>query len=353
MTAPSSPHSASRSREKLGKALRAGASLALSALLVGWLLHKVDFKTVEGIIHRGFDFRWIAAMMVVNTLSHMIRGVRWGIQLRAAGVARMTPTAECVSIFGAYALNLVLPWLGEAWRCVYVARRQKAKLTTVIGTDFGDRISDAVVIGLLIALSLILVRPALMRFIDHYALGARLYEALSSPVLWWSVAGLAVAAAVAFYALRHSRREEAFMAGVRRTWLGFKVIFTMPGRGLFVVYTFAIWVCYFLQYYLCLFAFPFTEKLITAPGMCHGLLPGLVMFVFGSCSMGVPSNGGLGPWNIAVMFALSLYGLSDADGAAFSLVVWTFQNIAQVAAGLFAAAYTGIHRHPAAPAAQA
>ena len=112
MTAPSSPHSASRSREKLGKALRAGASLALSALLVGWLLHKVDFKTVEGIIRRGFDFRWIAAMMVVNTLSHMIRGVRWGIQLRAAGVARMTPTAECVSIFGAYALNLVLPWPG-------------------------------------------------------------------------------------------------------------------------------------------------------------------------------------------------------------------------------------------------
>lgn len=349
MSIPSSGQRATHSRTKLGKILRASGSILLSAVLVGWLLHKVDFKTVEDIIRRGFDFRWIAAMMVVNTLSHIIRGVRWGIQLRAAGVPRMSVTAECVSIFGAYALNLVLPWLGEAWRCVYVSRREKVKLTTVIGTDFGDRISDAVVIGLLIGLSLILVRPALMRFIDHYAIVERVAGALSSPALWWCAAGAVVLAAGGVYALRRSRREEAVMAGVRRTWEGFRVIFTMRGRGLFVVYTFGIWVCYFLQYYLCLFAFPFTEKLITGAGMCYGLLPGLVMFVFGSCSMGVPSNGGLGPWNIAVMFALSLYGLSDADGAAFSLVVWTFQNIAQVGAGLFAACYVGLHRHASAP----
>lgn len=70
-----------------------------------------------------------------------------------------------------------------------------------------------------------------------------------------------------------------------------------------------------------------------------GLIPGLVVFVFGSISIAVPSNGGLGPWNIAVMFALSLYGVSNSEGAAYSLVCWSFQAITQVVAGLFSIGY--------------
>lgn len=319
--------------------MRAIVSLGLSAGLIIWLFHKVNFHHVKTIIDEGFNFWWIAAMMVVNTLSHMIRGVRWGLQLRAAGVPRMSVTAESVSIFGAYALNLLFPWLGEAWRCVYVSKRENVKLATVVGTDFGDRISDAVVIALLIALSLILVRPELVKFVDQYSLGENLVRTLSSWKLWVIVGAVVVSSAFILYFFRNTRAIQSFMLGAKRIWDGFKVIFTMKGRWMYVVYTFGIWICYFLQYYLCLFAFPFMKELIYGPGMCYGLLPGLVMFVFGSCSMGVPSNGGLGPWNIAVMFALSLYGLNEAAGTAFSLVVWSFQNIAQVALGLFAAGY--------------
>ncbi|MDE6277620.1 MAG: flippase-like domain-containing protein [Muribaculaceae bacterium] len=343
-TAPTTNDKNTRPHERIRTILRAGASLGLTALLIGWLFHEVDFHKVEAIIREGFSFRWIAAMMVVNTLSHIIRGVRWGIQLRAAGIPRMSATAESVSIFGAYALNLVLPWLGEAWRVVYVSRRENAKLTTVIGTDFGDRLSDAAVILLLIIFSFFVVRPELLKFIDHYSLGEEISRVFTSPMLWSFVGGAVIIVAAIAYIFRHSGPEKKFFTGVERVWDGFKVIFTMPGRGLYIVYTFGIWICYFLQYYLCLFAFPFTRELITAPGMCYGLLPGLVMFVFGSCSMGVPSNGGLGPWNIAVMFALSLYGVKEADGTAFSLVVWTFQNIAQVAMGIFAAVYVFTHR---------
>lgn len=333
MNTPDKPHA------RLSKVLRAVVSLGLSVGLILWLFHKVNFHQVRAIISEGFTFWWIAGMMVVNTLSHMIRGVRWGLQLRAAGVPRMSVTAESVSIFGAYALNLLFPWLGEAWRCVYVARRENVKLATVVGTDFGDRISDAVVIVMLIGLSLILVRPQLEKFVDKYSLGENLIHTLSSPEMWLVVGGVILAGGAVLYFLRHTKGVQSFFLGARRIWDGFKVIFTMPGRWMYVVYTFGIWICYFLQYYLCLYAFPFTRELIFSPGLCYGLLPGLVMFVFGSCSMGVPSNGGLGPWNIAVMFALSLYGLSETDGAAFSLVVWAFQNIAQVALGLFAAAY--------------
>ena len=117
------------------------------------------------------------------------------------------------------------------------------------------------------------------------------------------------------------------------------VLFHMKGTGMYIVLTFGIWICYFLDTYLCFFAFPFTRQLITGHGYYWGLIPGLVVFVFGSCSMGVPSNGGLGPWNIAVMFALSLFGISDSDGAAYSIVCWSFQTAVLIASGIFSAFY--------------
>lgn len=86
-------------------------------------------------------------------------------------------------------------------------------------------------------------------------------------------------------------------------------------------------------------AFPFTRALVEEPGSAYGLIPGLVVFVFGSYSMAIPSNGGLGPWNLAVMFALSLYGINDTEGAAFAMVMWSFQAVWLVVQGLFSAGY--------------
>ena len=71
----------------------------------------------------------------------------------------------------------------------------------------------------------------------------------------------------------------------------------------------------------------------------YGLIPGLVVFVFGSFSIAVPSNGGLGPWNLAVMFALSLYGIPETEGTAYSIAVWGSQAATYVALGIFSAAY--------------
>lgn len=143
-------HKHHRAREICGKVVKVLVPLAVTGVLVVWMLHKVNIGEVTRIMRGGVDYRYVLVMCVLVVLSHIIRGIRWGIQLRAAGIARMPWLAESVSIFGAYALNLVFPYLGEAWRCVYVSQRQKCKLSTVVGTDFGDRISDAVVIGLLI-----------------------------------------------------------------------------------------------------------------------------------------------------------------------------------------------------------
>ena len=113
----------------------------------------------------------------------------------------------------------------------------------------------------------------------------------------------------------------------------------MNGKVMYVILTLGIWTCYYLETYVCFFAFPFTRALIHDPGSAYGLIPGLVVFVFGSFSMAVPSNGGLGPWNLAVMFALSLYGISDTEGTAFSMVMWSCQAAMLVMLGIYSACY--------------
>lgn len=313
--------------------------VAISVVLVVWLFHKVDFSDVMKMVREQCDFFWVIVMMVITTLSHITRGVRWGIQLRAAGVPRMTVTKESVSIFGAYSLNLVFPRLGEVWRCLYISRSEKVKLSTVVGTDIGDRGSDAVVVVCLTVVCLIVAHPALYSFMDHYSVGRDIGHVLDDKLLWL---GMAVVVG-AFWAVCHYMRRYMWVqkmdATLSQIWDGFKVLFTMRGRGMYVLLTFGIWGCYFLETYVMFMAFPFTRELMSEPGSAFGLIPGLVVFIFGSYSMAVPSNGGLGPWNLAVMFALSLYGISDTEGTSFSMVMWSCQAAWLVVLGLFSAGY--------------
>lgn len=322
-----------------GKVLKIVLPMGISAVLVVWLFHKINIKDIKEVLHNGVRFEFIAMMMFFTMLSFIIRGIRWGIQLRAANVPRMSATAESVSIFGAYALNLLVQFLGEAWRCVYVSRREKVKLATVVGTDLGDRGSDAVMILLIVALTFGIASNELHLFFNKYPLG-RVIEQIFEH--WELYAGLIVVIGgfiLADLKWKNSKFFSGINLSISRMWDGFKVLFFMKGRWAYLWLTLGIWICYFLETYLCFFAFPFTRELITGPHTAFGLIPGLVVFVFGSVSMAVPSNGGLGPWNVAVSYALMLYGISSTDSVAYSLVVWGFQAIMIISLGIFSAIY--------------
>lgn len=329
-------------KKYIGTGVRYVIPLAISIGLIVWLFHKVNFHDVVKTVKEGCDFFWIAVMMLLTMLSRMIRGVRWGMQLRAAGVKRMPVVCEWVTIWGAYALNIVFPQLGEAWRCVFVSRREKAPLSTVIGTDVGDRGSDMVVILILVAVSLVVAHPFIMDFLTKYAVGRDVRDITDDPFVWIGL-GLVIGS---LWAVCHFFKTLGWVKSLddnlNRIWDGFKVIFTMKKWWLYLILTLGIWVCYFFQTYSVFMAFPFTKSLITDPHMAAGFIPGIVVFVFGSMSMAIPSNGGLGPWNLAVMFALSLFGISKTEGTAFSMVMWSCQSAMIIALGLFSVGYITI-----------
>lgn len=326
----------------VGWLLRWLLPLALTVVLVGYMFKKVNFGDMMDIIRHGVDYWWILCAMGISVISHVARALRWRLQLRSLGI-NAPVMALCCSIFGCYALNLVFPRLGEVWRCTYIAGREKASFTKVLGSMVADRLSDSVCVLFLIILTFIVAAPAINSFLEKYPVGQNLLATLSSAGFWVAV----VVACVLIWALFHFGRNLGPVKKLRNwvadTWKGFAVIAEMKGKWQFVFYSIAIWACYFFQLYVAFFAFPFTRELCR-PELAYGLTPCLVTFVLSSIGMAIPSNGGLGPWNIAVMFGLSIYGISAADGTAFSMLQWSGQTVMLIILGIFTMAYISLNK---------
>ena len=284
------------------------------------------------------DYGWILCAMTISIFSHVFRALRWRIQLRSLGIKPPLMAVVC-SIFGTYALNLVFPRLGEIWRCTYIAEREKKPFTEVVGTMMSDRITDTLMVLGLTLLTFLVAAPAIESFLDKYPIGQDLVGMVQNPWNWVIIVAILLIVCGVFYFGRGNKVIIKIMTWVKEMWRGFATIGSMDGKWAFICYTFAIWGCYFTQLYVAFFAFDFTRDLCTAPGNALGLLPCLVAFVLSSIGMAVPSNGGLGPWNIAVMFGLAIYGVTTAQGTAFSILQWSGQTVMLIILGLYTIGY--------------
>ena len=53
------------------------------------------------------------------------------------------------AVLGNYAVNMVLPRVGEVWRCGIITKYDKIPFTKLLGTLLIDRVSDTIVVGLI------------------------------------------------------------------------------------------------------------------------------------------------------------------------------------------------------------
>ena len=109
------PAGESRGRKVWGALIKFGVPLVVSIGLCYLLFKGQNVGDMMAVIRTQCDFRWILLCLSLAIFSHVIRAMRWGIQLRALGI-KVPLFALVLSIFGCYAVNLVLPRLGELWR---------------------------------------------------------------------------------------------------------------------------------------------------------------------------------------------------------------------------------------------
>ena len=324
----------------LGYALKYGLPLLVSVLLCRLLFKNIDWSEMMTIIRDQCDWRWIFLALFISIFSHIFRAMRWGIQLSALGV-RPPLFTLVLSIFGTYAVNLVLPRLGELWRTGYISKQQDAPFATVFGSMVADRLADTVTVALLTLVTFLLATKQLAAYLGDN--GGSLMATVTSPWLWLGVAVIIVLA-VLFFRWKTTnavvRKIQDFGRGI---WQGFAVIAKMPGKGRWLLLTVAVWGCYFMQLYVAFYAFGFTTDIIHQ----YGILAVLVTFVLSSLSMGVPSNGGIGPWQWSVIIALGMYGLDKVNATAFANLVMGMQTLLLIALGIFTFVCIALQRRKA------
>ena len=326
--------------------LKYGIPVVISLGLAYFFYANVDMDAIAKSVREDVNWWWFVPVIVVSIFSHIFRALRWRLQLRAIDVH--PPLSAIInSIFGTYFANLLVPRLGEVWRSGYIANREKAPFTKVLGSMVGDRLSDTVTVLLLTVVTFFLAQNAFMKFMSQRNGSG---EAGSMFTTWWFwvivVLGvLGVAALVWLYRTKSQNKlVQKLQSIVRNLWEGFYSITKMKGKWWFLLYTILIWGCYFLQLYLASFAFNCTKDL--------GVIAILVLFVLSSIGMAVPSNGGMGPWQYAIMFGLAIYGVGslpltnpyNPEASAFAWVVWGIQTLLLIVLGIYAFIYMEIDR---------
>lgn len=334
---PSDRHEAGSRKPSFWRALlKYGIPLVVSVGLCYLLMTGVDFDQMIEIVRRDCNFNWILLAMAISILSHVFRAMRWQIQLRALDI-RAPLFYLVLSIFGTYAVNLVLPRLGELWRTGYIANRQKASFATVFGSMVADRLADTITVLLLTLVTFLLASSQIGDYLSQSSgTMASIVDMLSSPWLWIGVVAVIALIWYLFRAHPDNRIIARISTFVRKLWQGFAVVVTMPGKCRWLLLTICIWGCYFLQLYVAFFAFPATTEVVAR----YGIIAVLVCFVLSSISMGVPSNGGIGPWQWAIIVGLGMYSagipaLTDDYKASFANLVMGSQTLLLIVLGLF------------------
>ncbi len=318
----------------VGALLKYGVPPVITVGLCLLLFKDVDPAEMWQTIRTECDFRWIWGNLALNLAAHVARAARWQIQLRALNI-RASLWQLTLSIFGTYAVNLVFPRLGEVWRTGYIAEREKAPFSKVFGSMVAERLSDTVVVGTISLITFLIAGSQFSAYLDQFpSAGERLAGFITSPVLWGALIAVMVTAAWVWVKFPDNK----VVAAVRRLWSGlwegFTVIASMPGKGRWLLLTGCLWMCYFLALWCSFNSFPLTAEVID----CHGLIALLMCFVLTSISMGVPSNGGIGPYQWAMVFGLGLYsvpGLTRGYATSFANLVMGVSTCGLIVLGIF------------------
>ena len=301
--------------------------LTLGCLLLWFLYRKMDISEIWNVIKTGVDYKVILFSLLFGLGANMVRGWRWGLLIRSLGESLRMKNA-IYAVLGNYAVNLVLPRVGEVWRCGMVSKYDKISFTKLLGTLLIDRVSDMVMVGL-IALSIFTFN--INFFVSFFERNPQLSAGFSSMLhsVWIYIFLVIFLLAVwfVFKYLSNFTLVQKIKGMLGNVWTGIKSIWVMKRKWLFLVQTLMLWLGYFLYFYITFYAFGFTENL--------GVSVGLIAFTMSSIGVAVPVQGAIGPWHFMVIATLVCFGVNENDAAAFALVVHTVQTVWTGLCGLF------------------
>lgn len=296
--------------------------LLLGVVILYFIYRNFDFSQVIPELKQ-MNMWWFAVTVVFGVMSHVIRGWRWCLALAPLGYH--PGSANCVySVYIAYALNLVVPRVGEVSRCVVLDRYDNVPFVQSLGTLVAERLLDTVMVLLILVAAVSLQWNVFYKFLSDNGVDGTLFSS-AGRIVMFALSAIAILVLL-FLLVRRLLRWQKVRGVITRFWEGVTSLKKMEHFKLYVFETVAIWFCYFMQFYLSFYCFDFTQNI--------GVSEALLLFVAGSVAVVVPTPNGAGPWHFAIISMLMIYGLSSEHAGIFALIVHSTQTLLVAILGL-------------------
>lgn len=310
----------------LNKIITIVLPLALGITIVYFLLRDMDLAELWVILK---DANWAILLfsLIFGLLGNTIRGYRWQLLIKPLGYAPKVSRLN-FAIYGGYAVNFAIPRAGEVWRCGIVAKDEKVPFTKLFGTMLIDRVFDTVTVALITLFAFAFNMKFFVTQLSHNQETLdTIVAALKSPTPYIIIGLIILIIFIVFKYFSEYKIVKKIKEALKDIGRDMKAIYKMKEKNRLLLYTVGIWGSYFFYFYITFFAFDFTKDL--------GFTAGLIAFALSSVSMAIPSNGGLGPWQVAVIASLTLYGVGQLEATAFATGVFMLQSLWVILCGLF------------------
>lgn len=263
------------------------------------------------------NYFWIIVLLALYTASNISRAIRWNMLIIPLGF-KVRLLNSFMAIMIGQLMNSIITRSGELARPGVIKKYEKVPLDQLMGTIVTDRIMDVLCLGIFVALGFFFEFDRLWGYISDNAFSG---AGPGSGTIFLFVF-LFVAVFLPVFLIYYFRNKLAeyrlgrkLLGIILGFWEGIKTIRYVKHPGWFIFHSLFIWVMYFSMMYFCFKAFPPTAHL--SP------MVGLIVFIFGTLGIIIPSPGGIGSFQFLVTTALvTFYGIGSSDAFSFSNIIF-------------------------------
>ena len=290
---------------------------------------------------KGSAWIFLALSFLAGVTAHYIRALRSRQLLQPLGY-EVRRSTSFIAVMVCYISNLAFPRLGEILRCTTLRQLERVPFEKTLGSVLTERVIDMIFL-LLILLAAIFMNTDLLNtlMVDtdpvtglEISLGEKLssvgYGFLHSYKFFIAFGVLAIGCLVIYWTRARWTKVPFFVKikdFVVGMWQGLLSVKDLKNPTLFVIYTFVIWILYFLQSYFTFQAFDFLSGI--------GLVMVFTVFAIGNIGF-VVGPGGLGAYPLLAAGTFILYGIDYNAGLAAGWVSWGVQTVMVLSVGFVA-----------------
>lgn len=321
-------------KSKISNILKAIFVIVILVGSVFWIIDSIDFEEFWGYLKQA-NYVWAIAGIPIIILSHVIRAIRWRNFLKPFTEAKSLYNLFSAVMVG-YAVNMVLPRVGEILRPLVYSRREKVSMSSVFGTILIERVIDVIFLMSLLALSFFIFRDQIADALNNLINPNDVLIFVVGPV----VALLLMIIIVLYTNIGENLLKITIKPISKNFYVKVEGVYSRLSKGFefiknpklyfqVLLESAFMWFLYGLPVYFMLFAFDFDTRF----GM--GLPDAyLLLIIIGIAVTVAPSPGGIGVYHFVVTEAMTLlYPIAKSEALAFATITHGVNFLTQFSVG--------------------